>query len=102
MGPGMFVSIGPPAFTGLAYIGVAKAAIDAFPHTFVVGTEQSPYRPSSQSHCDFSRNLIVDTVPFLLLPLHGRTSFHLTWCACVFPNTGFIIAMIQIREVIRS
>ena len=26
--PGMFISVGPPAFTGLAFIGMANAAID--------------------------------------------------------------------------
>ena len=32
----------------------------------------------------------------------GRTSFHLTWWSCVFPNTGFILAMIEIGKAIDS
>ena len=40
--PGMFISVGPPAFTGLALISMANAALDKFPHTFVVGTEAVP------------------------------------------------------------
>ena len=33
----MFISVGPPAFTGLAFIGMANAALKVFPQTFVVG-----------------------------------------------------------------
>ena len=40
--PGMFISVGPPSFTGLAFIGMADAAISAFPHTFVLGTAAVP------------------------------------------------------------
>lgn len=40
--PGMFISVGPPSFTGLAFIGMADAAIEAFPHTYVVGTTAVP------------------------------------------------------------
>ena len=35
--PGMFIAVGPPSFTGLAFIGMSNAAIKVFPHTFVVG-----------------------------------------------------------------
>lgn len=38
----MFISVGPPAFTGLAFIGMADAAIKVLPHTFVVGTADVP------------------------------------------------------------
>ncbi len=40
--PGMFISVGPPAFTGLAFIGMANAAIDVFPPTYVLGTVAVP------------------------------------------------------------
>ena len=40
--PGMFISVGPPAFTGLAFIGMANAADKVFPHTFVLGTSAVP------------------------------------------------------------
>ncbi len=40
--PGMFISMGPPAFTELAFIGMANAAVNTFPHTFVVGTADIP------------------------------------------------------------
>lgn len=40
--PGMFISVGPPSFTGLAFIGMANAAIEVFPHTFVLGTAAVP------------------------------------------------------------
>lgn len=40
--PGMFISVGPPSFTGLTFIGMANAAIKVFPETFVVGTSGVP------------------------------------------------------------
>ena len=38
----MFISVGPPSFTGLAFIGMANAAIETFPPTFVLGTAAVP------------------------------------------------------------
>lgn len=38
----MFIAVGPPAFTGLALIGMANAAIKVFPHTFVIGATDIP------------------------------------------------------------
>ena len=38
----MFISVGPPSFTGLAFIGMANAAIKVFPQTFVVGATDIP------------------------------------------------------------
>ena len=40
--PGMFISVGPPVFTGLAFIALANAAIKVFPQTFVLGTTAVP------------------------------------------------------------
>ena len=40
--PGMFISVGPPSFTGLAFIGMANAGDKVFPHTFVLGTAAVP------------------------------------------------------------
>lgn len=40
--PGMFISVGPPSFTGLAFIGMANAALRVFPQTFVVGATDVP------------------------------------------------------------
>ena len=40
--PGMFISVGPPSFTGLAFIGMANAGVEVFPHTFVLGTAAVP------------------------------------------------------------
>ena len=38
----MFINIGPPSFTGLAFIGMANTAIKGFAETFVVGTSGVP------------------------------------------------------------
>ena len=38
----MFIYVGPPSFTGLAFIGMANAAIKVFPQTYVVGAIDVP------------------------------------------------------------
>ena len=107
--PGMFISVGPPAFTGLAYIGLADAAIESFPHTFVVGTADVPTAQVLKVMAVFiAIGLWALSFFFFCLSLVavilelGHTKFHLTWWSVVFPNTGFIIAIIQIGTAIDS
>ncbi len=107
--PGMFISVGPPAFTGLAYIGMADAAIEVFPHTFVVGTEDVPTAQVLKivavflAICFWTLSLFFFCISFVAVSLElGHTKFHLTWWSLIFPNVGFIVAMIQIGTAINS
>lgn len=107
--PGMFISVGPPSFTGLAYIGMADAAIKVFPHTYVIGTEDVPTAQILKIVAVFlaiglwSLSLFFFCVSLLATAMQiGVSKFHLTWWSVVFPNTGFIIATIQIGTAIGS
>ena len=107
--PGMFISVGPPAFTGLAYIGLAQAAIEKFPQHYVVGTSAVPTAQILLIVAVFfaiglwALSLFFFCLSFIAVILElGQTKFHLTWWSVVFPNTGFIIAMIKIGTAIDS
>ncbi|KAK4696756.1 hypothetical protein P7C71_g1218, partial [Lecanoromycetidae sp. Uapishka_2] len=107
--PGMFISVGPPAFTGLAFIGLANAAIRVFPHTFVVGAADVSTAQVLKIVAVFVAIVLWTLSLFffcisLLATLCGlrEIKFHLTWWSFVFPNTGFIIAMIDIGTAIGS
>ncbi|KAL9137835.1 MAG: hypothetical protein Q9175_000969 [Cornicularia normoerica] len=107
--PGMFISVGPPSFTGLAFIGMANAAIEVFPHTFVLGTAAVPTAQVLKIVAVFLAIVLWSLSLFffcisLLATLNGmkKMSFHLTWWSFVFPNTGFIIAIIDIGTAINS
>lgn len=107
--PGMFISVGPPSFTGLAFIGMANAAIKVFPHTFVLGTTDIPTAQVLKimavfvAICLWTLSLFFFCIS-LLATLSGlrQMTFHLTWWSFVFPNTGFVIAMIDIGTAIGS
>ena len=105
--PGMFISVGPPSFTGLAVIGFANA----LPLTTGVG-----YFVRNQAAI-----LILQTVAdfiaiflwmfafwffviSLLAILAGvkQMSFHLVWWGQVFPNIAFAIATARVGEQLKS
>ena len=107
--PGMFISVGPGSFTGLAYIGMAEAAIEVFPHTFVVGTADVPTGQILKVMATFvaisfwSLSFFFFCLSAVAVSVEiGKTSFHMTWWSLVFPNTGFIIALISIGKAIDS
>ena len=108
--PGMFIAVGPPSFTALALIGMADAAIQHFPRELAVHGLDA----------DFTPRVLKVMAVFAALFLWGLSlffffvslvsvlvgvremKFHLTWWSFVFPNTGFIIATIQIGTAIAS
>ncbi|KAH9992373.1 voltage-dependent anion channel-domain-containing protein [Xylariaceae sp. FL0662B] len=100
--PGLFMNVGPPAFTALAFIGMANGLPDAFD-------------PDQDGFIDVHiiRTLAVIAAIFLwslslwwffigvIAVLASRPKhFHLGWYAMVFPNTGFILATISIGNEI--
>ena len=103
--PGMFISAGPPSFTSLALIGMARAL--------------PPEASFFQRHTTAIENMQVlaafigvflwtlsfwffCTASLAVLTSVKRMSFHLTWWAMVFPNVGFTIATIRIGEEFES
>lgn len=99
--PGMFISAGPPSFTALALIGMARA-LPPDVHYFQQHT----------TAIETLRVLATFIAVFLwalafwffslaaLAVLNGarEMSFHLVWWAFVFPNVGFTVATIRIGE----
>lgn len=102
--PGLFMNVGPPSFTCLAFIGMANG----LPETF-----------------DFDRDGIVDVhivrqiallggvflwglalwwwgIAFVAVLSSRPKYFHLGWWASVFPNTGFTLATITLGKAIGS
>jgi C4-dicarboxylate transporter/malic acid transport protein len=103
--PGMFISVGPPSFTILVLIGLAKN----YP-------KEVDYFGSN----DLTRQVLMIMSTFTGIFLWGlsfwffaislisvlfcakQLGFHLNWWAFIFPNVGFTIATIDIGEMLQS
>lgn len=110
--PGMFICVGPPAFTALAVIGMANGLPDDFR---LIDT--TPYFESGMTMQDAHTLEILATASgsflwalsfwfFCIAAISviraPPTSFHLNWWAMVFPNTGFTIATITLGNALGS
>ncbi|KAI2785866.1 hypothetical protein POX_h09628 [Penicillium oxalicum] len=104
--PGMFICVGPPAFTALALIGMARGLPDSFG---VMG------RPDNASDRQVLETLALAAGAFLwalslwffcialiAVVRAPPTAFHLSWWAMVFPNTGFTLATITLANAFES
>lgn len=101
--PGLFMCVGPPAFTALALVGMAKGlpvnlgtAVDGrFFDTAVVRT-----MALMSAIFLWSLSLWWFGIAAVAVIQSPPKHFHLGWWAMVFPNTGFILATISIgREL---
>ena len=117
--PGMFITVGPPSFTGLALLGISQDLARVYP---AYGTISSISNPMVIP--DIFRIIAVSAAVFmwvtafwffsiaLVSVIHGaldRTlgkgrgiSFHLVWWSFVFPNVGFAICTIKIGQAFMS
>ncbi|KAJ5780838.1 C4-dicarboxylate transporter/malic acid transport protein [Penicillium paradoxum] len=104
--PGMFICVGPPAFTALALVGMAKG----LPNTFTV-------MGSTDSAADgrmvemlalaagaflWALSLWFFCIAAIAVIRSPPKAFHLGWWAMVFPNTGFTIATITLGNAFES
>ncbi|KAI1631562.1 voltage-dependent anion channel [Biscogniauxia mediterranea] len=102
--PGLFMNVGPPAFTALALIGMANGVPESFDR------EQDGILDANMI-----RTMAIISGIFLwalalwwffiaaIAVLSSRPKyFHLGWWAMVFPNTGFILATITIGNSLKS
>ena len=105
----MFIAVGPSSYTASAFIGMANAALAAFPETLVAGTSSLP-----------NAQVLKITAVFVALPLwtlglfffslslaavlsEARTQrFQLSWWSFVFPTVGFILASFSIGSAFQS
>ncbi|KAI0868943.1 voltage-dependent anion channel [Hypoxylon argillaceum] len=103
--PGMFIAVGPPAFTGLALIGLA----DSFPvHYNSFGPDEITIqilRVLATTVCIFIWFLSLwffCIAAVANLAVWREITFHLNWYSYIFPNVGFTIAVISIGKTLNS
>ncbi|KAK9418085.1 putative Malic acid transport protein [Seiridium unicorne] len=103
--PGMFIAVGPPAFTSLAIIGMASA----FPETY-------EYFGNAEVTLQIIETMATMTAVFIwslsfwfwaiatiaCLSVWKEIKFRLNWWAFVFPNVGFTIATLTIGKQFES
>ncbi|KAI0485026.1 voltage-dependent anion channel [Xylariaceae sp. FL0804] len=102
--PGLYMNVGPPAFTALALIGMANGLPDGFDREL-----------DGIVDANILRTLALVTGIFLwalalwwfgiatVAVLSCRPKyFHLGWWAMVFPNTGLILASITIGKELQN
>ncbi|CAF9930802.1 MAG: hypothetical protein GOMPHAMPRED_005742 [Gomphillus americanus] len=102
--PGLFMAVGPPSFTGLALLSLARGIQ---PNGYFKAHPDSI--PTLQYLADFIA-VFLWALSFwfwciaLVSVLHTcrRMTFHLVWWAFVFPNIGFSLITIQIGLVFES
>ncbi|KAJ6015442.1 hypothetical protein N7540_010033 [Penicillium herquei] len=104
--PGMFICVGPPAFTALALIGMARG----LPETFsVMGSEDTvadgrmlEILALAAGSFLWALSLWFFCIALIAVLRSPPTAFHLSWWAMVFPNTGFTIATITLGNSFES
>ncbi|KAH8898405.1 hypothetical protein GQ53DRAFT_636045 [Thozetella sp. PMI_491] len=102
--PGLFMCVGPPAFTALAFIGMAQG----LPTNFDADMDGA-------LDLGMLRNMAIVGAVFLwalsfwwffiavLAVLQSPPKyFHLGWWAMVFPNTGFTLATISLGNAFQN
>lgn len=107
--PGLFMNVGPPAFTALALIGMANGLPDGLGFDADVGGGAGVdvgaiIRTLAVVGAVFLWGLSLWWFGIALIAVLARPPryFHLGWWAMVFPNTGFTLATIALGTAFRS
>ena len=111
--PAMFIAVGPPSFTALAFIGMAQdvTATQIFSvYTNLNGIINQDIIPDILQLFALLMAIFLWTLAFWFFAIAfvasmeavTRNDFHLNWYAYVFPNVGFTIATIKIGERLDS
>lgn len=104
--PGMFIMVGPMAFTGLALLGIGEAAETKFPVGFITSNVDAGaiFRVLGVwtaalcwATCFWFFSVALVSV---LIGVRSGMGFRLGWCAMVFPNAGFTILTIRIGSAL--
>ncbi|KAI0206149.1 C4-dicarboxylate transporter/malic acid transporter [Astrocystis sublimbata] len=98
--PGLFMNVGPPAFTALAFIGMANGLPDTFDREMDGIVDANIIRTFALIAAIFlwSLSLWWFFIAAIAVVSSPPEYFHLGWWAMVFPNTGFILATIAIAK----
>lgn len=110
--PAMFIAVGPPAFTGLALLGMAKdiQTVNLFKAYPLMNIANQDLLPDILSLFALVMAIFLWVLAFwfwgiaVLAAFEGvlRNDFHLNWYAYVFPNVGFTIVTVKIGERLDS
>ncbi|KAI1331829.1 voltage-dependent anion channel [Xylariaceae sp. FL0255] len=103
--PGMFIAVGPPAFTSLAIIGMA----DDFPNYYnwfgsdVVTIQILRVLAVMTSVFIWSLSLWFFCIAVIAnLAVWKQLTFRLSWYAFIFPNVGLTITVISLGKALQS
>ncbi|KAI0153094.1 C4-dicarboxylate transporter/malic acid transporter [Xylariaceae sp. FL1272] len=102
--PGLFMNVGPPAFTALALIGMANGLPDSFDPEKDGVLDANVIRTFALICAIFlwALSLWWFSIAAVAVLSSRPKYFHLGWWAMVFPNTGFILATISIGKEFRN
>lgn len=111
--PTMFIAVGPPSFSALAFIGMGQdvVAVQIFStYTPLPGIVNQAMIPDFLQLIALVSAIFLWTLAFWFFAIAlvatieavQRNDFHLNWYAYVFPNVGFTIATVKIRERLNS
>ncbi|KAL2130749.1 hypothetical protein VTI74DRAFT_5987 [Chaetomium olivicolor] len=95
---GLFMCVGPPAFTALAFIGMARGLPEDFDHDMDGLIDAAFIETMGLVGAGFLWALSFWWFGIALLAVAQSPPryFHLGWWAAVFPNTGFTLATISL------
>lgn len=101
---GLFMCVGPPAFTALAFIGLAKGLPEEVDHDLDGVGDAAMVETVGVVGAGFLWALSLWWFGIAALAVLQRPPrfFHLGWWAAVFPNTGFTLATIELGTAYRS
>lgn len=111
--PAMFIAVGPPSFTALAFLGMAQDVQTTgifSTYTSLSGISNQALIPDVLSLLALIAAILLWVLAFWFFSIAlvasveaaPRNDFHLNWYAYVFPNVGFTIATIKIGERLDS
>ncbi|KAI2613327.1 voltage-dependent anion channel-domain-containing protein [Hypoxylon sp. NC1633] len=102
--PGLFMNVGPPAFTALAFIGMANGMPETFDRELDGFIDVHMIRTFSIIGAIFlwALSLWWFGIAAIAVITSPPKYFHLGWWAMVFPNTGFILATISIGNELKN
>ncbi|KJZ69385.1 hypothetical protein HIM_09295 [Hirsutella minnesotensis 3608] len=103
--PGLFICVGPPAFTALALIGMANSlpkSISSTDDTLFLDTGVIRTIAIISAIFLWALSFWWFAIAFIAVIQAPPKFFHLSWWAIVFPNTGFTLATISISTEIGS
>ncbi|KAL2177445.1 voltage-dependent anion channel-domain-containing protein [Thermothelomyces heterothallicus CBS 202.75] len=101
---GLFMCVGPPAFTALAFVGLATGLPQDFDHDMDGFVDAVVIETMGLVGAGFLWALSFWWFGIALLAVvqSPPEHFHLGWWASVFPNTGFVLATISIGKTYHS